>query len=172
MVSEFRWMIRRMESKKPSSAPRYSSRSDSERCGTSTPVRLMDAANSWCRTEAWKFNGETLGFFWYDIVAPDFAQANLCCQVFLGQILSPLWPLGLDRVHKNAWERLQVLLWTQGSEQIYLCIGGDLIIVIQDEDSPCHLASELSRETVKELTGTQPQEFAKVSKIFNIVLSV
>lgn len=42
-----------------------------------------------------------------------------------------------------------------------MCNGGKLII--QDEDSPCHLASELSRETVKELTGTQPQEFAKVS---------
>ena len=34
--------------------------------------------------------------------------------------------------------------------------------VIKDEDTPCHLSSELSKETVRTLTGTQPQEFAKV----------
>ena len=32
----------------------------------------------------------------------------------------------------------------------------------QGEDTPCHLATELSKETVSRLTGTQAKEFAKV----------
>ena len=35
---------------------------------------------------------------------------------------------------------------------------------IQAEDTPCHLASELSKDTVSSLTRTQAKEFAKVLK--------
>ena len=33
---------------------------------------------------------------------------------------------------------------------------------VQGEDTPCHLATELTTETVNRLTGTQAKEFAKV----------
>ena len=36
-------------------------------------------------------------------------------------------------------------------------------VLLQEEETPCHLASELSRETVKELIHTQHEEFPKVS---------
>ena len=34
-------------------------------------------------------------------------------------------------------------------------------VLLQEEETPCHLASELSRETVKELIHTQHEEFPK-----------
>ena len=37
---------------------------------------------------------------------------------------------------------------------------------VQDEDTPCHLATELTKETVSRLTGTQAKEFAKVANIY------
>ena len=80
MASEFRWTIQRMASKRPSSAPLSFSRSNSESSGTSTAAKLMVAASSWCQMVAWKFNGETLGFFWYDIVASVFRQ--ICAAKF------------------------------------------------------------------------------------------
>ena len=40
-----------------------------------------------------------------------------------------------------------------------------IFLLLKGEESPCHLAAELSAETVKRLTGTQAKEFAKVKYV-------